>query len=107
MRRQSSGPCVTNQWPSLPIKKVRFETPATAAAAEAPATTAAVETPATAAEAPAEYIIKCIHEQRGTGRWTEYLVDSVEWEGYNGERTWEPAAHLKDTTALAAWRRKK
>ena len=80
------------------------------AAAEVPP--AAADVPPAAAQVPPdaadvtpaeeEYTVKCIHDQQGTGRWTKYLV---EWEGYEGERTWEPAAHLTDTAALTAWKR--
>ena len=51
-----------------------------------------------------EYVIKCILEQRGYGRGVEYLV---EWQGYDGETTWESASTLKETVALEDWKKKR
>ena len=72
---------------------------ATTTAAAAAAVAAVEEEAEEEEEEELEYVIECVLEQRKQGRTTAYLV---KWKGYDQakETTWEPAASLKDTSAL-------
>ena len=50
-------------------------------------------------ESEEEYVIERILEEAGKGGKLKYLV---KWQGYD-EQTWEPAANLAKTEALAEW----
>ena len=57
----------------------------------------------TDSEEDEEYNVECILEEKLVKGKTHYLV---KWEGYDDE-TWEPAAHMAKTEALADWKKSK